>query len=419
MVKLDFLHELTPQTKSFSVVEANQVRQSQDEETAESSLRYELTLNNGSKILLNVYVVYSVPDEATKDGDEDCYTWKLVKRGYCKRGCKGPILRAIQRFGKLGRRCSEIWSSTNYRSVKQLHDQAANSKDHRFLFISIDEACTHVAMGDKKTRFRLLFGVDDARTGKKIGSAVSAPIRVLANNDAPNGAAYINMPIPLTENWEGWRSPLAERLRRSLDAAAVLEGPQTPDSNAAAAAEREAVLDSILSGRNVNKRARGSVGGNKKAAVTLLHPKKRAKQLAAVVTPIHTKVKLEKGEVLEGPQTPSPTSIETVRASMTNAMAGLPVIQQAAATTPLAGTQGHPAAAMQLFSPAGQVPTGLLNVPMFSPVSNHHVQIMATYLQAYMAMQQASGLGGVGVQQPQQQQAAGSGPAGTGTAEKK
>ena len=208
MVKLDFLHELTPQTKSLSVVEATEchecrvpsaTRAGAEDGPAggieESMLSYELTLNNKSKVLLNVYVVYSVPTEEVAEDGKPVYTWKLVKRGYCKRGCKGPILKAIQRFGKLGRRCSEIWSSTNY-NTKQLQ-QAANSKDHRFLFISIDEACTHVAMGDKKTRFRLLFSVDDASTGQRIGSAVSAPIRVLANNDAPNGAAYINMPVPL------------------------------------------------------------------------------------------------------------------------------------------------------------------------------------------------------------------------------
>ena len=117
MVKLDFLHELTPQTKSLSVVEATETRAGAEDGPAggieESMLSYELTLNNKSKVLLNVYVVYSVPTEEVAEDGKPVYTWKLVKRGYCKRGCKGPILKAIQRFGKLGRRCSEIWSSTN------------------------------------------------------------------------------------------------------------------------------------------------------------------------------------------------------------------------------------------------------------------------------------------------------------------
>ena len=79
---------------------------------AESKVSYELRLDNKSKILLDVYVVYSSPASSKKTGDgKEEFSWKLVSRKYCKRGCKGPILRAIQRFGKLGRRCSEIWSS--------------------------------------------------------------------------------------------------------------------------------------------------------------------------------------------------------------------------------------------------------------------------------------------------------------------
>ena len=238
MVKLDFLHELTPQTKSLSVVEATETRAGAEDGPAggieESMLSYELTLNNKSKVLLNVYVVYSVPTEEVAEDGKPVYTWKLVKRGYCKRGCKGPILKAIQRFGKLGRRCSEIWSSTNY-NTKQLQ-QAANSKDQRFLFISIDEACTHVAMGDKKTRFRLLFSVDDASTGERIGSAVSAPIRVLANNDAPNGAAYINMPVPLPSS--SFRQSWTRKVWSEQEDLAFVEAHKALGDNWGAIAER-------------------------------------------------------------------------------------------------------------------------------------------------------------------------------------
>ena len=324
MVKLDFLHELTPQTKSLSVVEATETRAGAEDGPAggieESMLSYELTLNNKSKVLLNVYVVYSVPTEEVAEDGKPVYTWKLVKRGYCKRGCKGPILKAIQRFGKLGRRCSEIWSSTNY-NTKQLQ-QAANSKDHRFLFISIDEACTHVAMGDKKTRFRLLFSVDDASTGERIGSAVSAPIRVLANNDAPNGAAYINMPVPLTDGWEGWDSPLALRQRTVLPEAMTENAPTTPDGSAGSGASDSDILPGFATkrSRGSNKGAAAAAGRWRAgdAAAGPIHPKKRAKQLAAsgilsdasniLITPMSTKVKVEKGSPLavEGPPDPLP-----------------------------------------------------------------------------------------------------------------
>ena len=410
MVKLDFLHELTPQTKSLSVVEATETRAGAEDGPAggieESMLSYELTLNNKSKVLLNVYVVYSVPTEEVAEDGKPVYTWKLVKRGYCKRGCKGPILKAIQRFGKLGRRCSEIWSSTNY-NTKQLQ-QAANSKDHRFLFISIDEACTHVAMGDKKTRFRLLFSVDDASTGERIGSAVSAPIRVLANNDAPNGTAYFNMPVPLTDGWEGWDSPLALRQRTVLPEAMTENAPTTPDGSAGSGASDSDILPGFATkrSRGSNKGAAAAAGRWRAgdAAAGPIHPKKRAKQLAAsgilsdasniLITPMSTKVKVEKGSPLavEGPQTPSPTSIETVRASMTSAMLPHAVL-----------ASSNPISAVQLFSPQ----QAMLNVPaaaaMFSP---GNLQVMA-YLQAMQTMQAM-----------QQQQGSNMG-AGAVTAEKK
>ena len=60
-------------------------------------------------------------------------------------------------------------------------------KDSRNLFISIDEASNHVCpYGPNKCKvFRLLFGVYEQNTTKLLGSAVSGPIRVLANNDVP------------------------------------------------------------------------------------------------------------------------------------------------------------------------------------------------------------------------------------------
>ena len=107
-----------------------------------------------------------------------------------------------------------------------------------------------------------------------------------------------------------------------------------------------------------------------------------------------TKVKVEKGSPLavEGPQTPSPTSIETVRASMTSVMLPHAVL-----------ASSNPISAVQLFSPQ----QAMLNVPaaaaMFSP---GNLQVMA-YLQAMQTMQAM-----------QQQQGSNMG-AGAVTAEKK
>ena len=37
-----------------------------------------------------------------------------------------------------------------------------------------------------------------------LGTAVSAPISVLANNDAPFGPAVIHLHLTLNHAWEGW-----------------------------------------------------------------------------------------------------------------------------------------------------------------------------------------------------------------------
>ena len=308
MVQLDFLNGLTGD-KTLEVVEANEKRRYElPEGIADSSLSYELTLRNHSKILLNVYVVYSKPEIFKKNpGEKTEYSWKLVSRKYCKRGCKGPILRAIQRFGKLGKRCSEIYTHYN----KEESCKQESSKDHRFLFISIDEACTHVSMGDKKCRFRLLFSVDCAKTGERIGSAVSAPIRVLANNDAPNGAAFIKLQVPLEEEWEGWSS---SRQYVPSDPEDDVDAPTTPDNNTS----NNNLKEALLRPRFVKRTASDHLTAcQAKVVNTLEGPALKKAKSAGDIEPL----KLAKEEKkLEGPQTPSPSSIETVRASMRNAI---------------------------------------------------------------------------------------------------
>lgn len=68
------------------------------------------------------------------------------------------------------------------------------------MYVSIDEACTHV----DAPAFRLLAAVYDAAGHRLLGSGVSPPIRVLANNDVPTGAARIPLEAQLPSDWEGW-----------------------------------------------------------------------------------------------------------------------------------------------------------------------------------------------------------------------
>ncbi len=59
----------------------------------------------------------------------------------------------------------------------------------RYMYLSIDEAATHV--GNK--RFRLVAMVYEQNGQDLIGTTCSQPIRVMANNDVPTGAAHISL----------------------------------------------------------------------------------------------------------------------------------------------------------------------------------------------------------------------------------
>ena len=63
----------------------------------------------------------------------------------------------------------------------------------RFMYVSIDEAGSHV----KVKHFRLLIEVQSSAGQELLGSACSQPIRVLANNDCPTGAADIHVTVPI------------------------------------------------------------------------------------------------------------------------------------------------------------------------------------------------------------------------------
>lgn len=49
-----------------------------------------------------------------------------------------------------------------------------------------------------------------------LATCCSAPILVLANNDAPNGPACIELDLAINDNWEGW--PKAEMESEFTDA---------------------------------------------------------------------------------------------------------------------------------------------------------------------------------------------------------
>ena len=257
-------------------------------EMRDSALEYELKLYNGANVRALIYLVYAEPLTGAKapgqtpalglngapltdDGGDNA--WLPVTRARCAKGCAGPILSAIQRFGKQGR------TQKGGAGKEPLKPDSGQDKwkDARNLFISIDEASNHVcAFGPNKCkvfrcvgvfsldstngrfpansaransrtfretrnaypffptkatdafvrlpsppsrRDRLLFGIFSEDGDAFLGSGVSGPIRVLANNDVPKGAACLRIRCSLggtRARFPASTSPLLQRDARGI-----------------------------------------------------------------------------------------------------------------------------------------------------------------------------------------------------------
>ena len=203
-----------PEHAGARVFEATEAPFKEDvpEEFRDAALEYELKLYNGVVARAVVYLVYAEPqrerDGTGKKGVSDGrgYTWVPVLRSKCAKGCEGPILSAIQRFGKQGRTQKSAAQQDSAHDAKPTAED--KWKDTRNLFISIDEASNHVCvMGPNKCKtFRLLFGVYEQNSRELLGSGVSGPIRVLANNDVPKGAAAMKVRCALSDTWSAWKA---------------------------------------------------------------------------------------------------------------------------------------------------------------------------------------------------------------------
>ncbi|KAH7615612.1 hypothetical protein Ndes2526B_g09642 [Nannochloris sp. 'desiccata'] len=195
---------------------------------------FEVQLANDEKLTLDAYLVYDSV-KALGEGTEKEHEWTLVDRCACQRGCQGPVLRAIQRFGKLGKRS---WGGSPSPDVTDRTNH--NMKDMRYMYLSFDEAGTHVACRS----FRLVAAIYDENRTKLLGTAVSPPVRVLANNDVPTGAAHLQLMVTLPVTWEGWKSainPIEISYAQRFAAAVISPSPTktTPRRKAAAKAVYE------------------------------------------------------------------------------------------------------------------------------------------------------------------------------------
>jgi len=187
-VQLNLLHP-EDRSKRLEVVET---AEDSSVQPGDNGVFYFAKLRNGTVVKVVIYAVYANPVPVNKDK----YEWTLVKREHCKKSCTGRILKPIQRFGRLGRRNS--LTETDNRTAKDMW------KETKHFFIAIDEASTHVAEHNGTQKMRLVFGILDPDTKELLGASVSGPIRVLANNDVPKGAASIVVDASISKDWDGW-----------------------------------------------------------------------------------------------------------------------------------------------------------------------------------------------------------------------
>ncbi|KAI3429666.1 hypothetical protein D9Q98_005751 [Chlorella vulgaris] len=196
----------------------------------DSAVAFHVELESGAKLQAQIFLCYDRPPFNPRSGSSsggsasssdsgsaavagsDHHAWHLVTRKDCCKKCEGRVLRSIQRFGRQGKRCRNGDAKPAAAPEGDAAGSSASAapvsskKDPKFMYLSLDEACTHV----DASAFRLVAGIYNRQGTRLLATSVSPPIRVLANNDVPTGAARIKLEAHLPADWEGW-SPQAPR----------------------------------------------------------------------------------------------------------------------------------------------------------------------------------------------------------------
>lgn len=179
----------------LTVTQATLIKGNESEATcngfSSSEISYRVHLSDSTHVIATFYLVYPEPSSSLVHQGSNCvtvkrtteYSWSLVTRDHCKKACKGPLLHPLRRFGVLGYRFNgSAAKKANNIGSKQV-------KQSKYMYFAIDEAGTHVG---SKT-FRLVVAIHDETGTKLLGTSCSQPIRVVANNDIPRGAAHISL----------------------------------------------------------------------------------------------------------------------------------------------------------------------------------------------------------------------------------
>lgn len=216
-----------------------------NDDVQDSAISFEVQLMNDYRVQFHAFLCYDGPVRITGPPSpmphhagvsqhipQVGYQWGLVERHACSKGCQGPVLRAIQRFGKLSKRPNKRTEDDGRDSIDPIFDKTSrNMKDPRFMYISFDEAGTHVAAKS----FRMVYAVYDRKGRRLLATGASLPFRVLSNNDVPTGAAHLQLVASIPENWEGWlTAPIASQQMLVLSQAAYSLGGSSVPAAAAA-----------------------------------------------------------------------------------------------------------------------------------------------------------------------------------------
>ncbi|KAK9817699.1 hypothetical protein WJX72_000872 [[Myrmecia] bisecta] len=205
---------------SLEVIEALPQVPSDDEAAQEATpveatttVTYHVRLNNNHCMYVDIYLVYDSPVPNGLEGPDAGYQWRQVDRNDCVKGCQGTLMRAIQRYGRASKKrgATEEAGAEAGPGAQSPREGGRRGKerckDARYLYLAFDEAGTHVG----SRNFRLLACAYDRADGRRLGTTCSPPIRVVANNDVPTGAAQFHMDLPIVNDWVGWNTPpLAE-----------------------------------------------------------------------------------------------------------------------------------------------------------------------------------------------------------------
>jgi len=223
-----------------------------NDDVRDSAISFQIQLQNDLRVQFHAFFCYDGAQEVSGPPSpiphirntalfpppQHGYQWGMVERSACCKGCSGPVLRAIQRFGRLGKRTGAAAAQSSAAVATAAASGTGNGsmKDPRFMYVSFDEAGTHVSA----KAFRLVAAIYDNSGRRLLATGTSPSIKVLANNDVPTGAAHMQLVIPVDSSWDGWAvEPPKSAIMPSLTIAAAVAGEDKGGNSGGTTSKRD------------------------------------------------------------------------------------------------------------------------------------------------------------------------------------